>query len=420
MEKTKAQALQAYVLAFALLITPSLAIFLPRALASLFVLAVMACLPILRHPRSLRWPPRSILVVLGAFHLWQAVSILWCLDPAQAIRSTLGMIGLSLGGSILLATMGALPEKSLRLILRAATLGFLVGAVIFAIDAIWGSALREVLYPLLAGKTLTSPFPPQRLNRASTVMALMALPVGYALLIQRRWVLFGLTVAAAASTVMLSPSSTAKICLILGPLVALGSWLAARPLALALRTGLVITVISFPFAMNTLSDTQSLWNHFPSIPHSTHHRLSIWKFTADKVMEKPILGWGMDSSRSIPGGDDEVLVYPPSNKLAFYHEQNLPLHPHNTALQWWLELGAVGATLGLTILLTIITVLQPLPTPYRAISLGLLTQAVTVAFISFGAWQAWWLAVLWLIALLIFAVMRLYPQGNPATDPLAG
>ncbi|MBV5325336.1 MAG: hypothetical protein J0626_08750, partial [Rhodospirillaceae bacterium] len=81
-----------YALAFALALAPTLAIFLPRGLAPLFVLPVLAALPALRQWRKLRWPPRSFLWALTAFHGWQLVSILWCLDPPQALRSTAGMI----------------------------------------------------------------------------------------------------------------------------------------------------------------------------------------------------------------------------------------------------------------------------------------------------------------------------------------
>lgn len=163
-----------YSLAFALAFAPTLAIFLPRGLALLFALPVLAALPVLRQWRQLRWPPRSFLWVLAAFHAWQMISILWCLDPSQALRSTTGMIGLSLGGCILMATASALPDKDLGLVLRAATVGLLLGGVVFTVEAIWGIAIREAVYPLVTGKPFTLFLPLQRMNRASTVIAVLA------------------------------------------------------------------------------------------------------------------------------------------------------------------------------------------------------------------------------------------------------
>ena len=51
-------------------------------------------------------------------------------------------------------------------------------------------------------------------------------------------------------------------------------------------------------------------------------RLGYWSNTVDAIAEKPLLGWGLDASRTFSG---------------------VGLHPHNGALQAWLELGALGA-----------------------------------------------------------------------------
>lgn len=408
------KALSAHGLAFAFALAPTLAVFIPRGLAPLFVLAVLCALSALRHPQSLRWPPRSLLWGLAAFHLWQALSILWCLDPAQALHSTAGMVGLSLGGVILLTVTRDLPEKSLRLVLRAATMGLLAGGIIFTVEAVWGVTIRQALYPTLTGKDFTQILFPQRLNRASTVLALFMLPVGYGLVMQRRWVLLAASIAVTGLAVVLSPSSTAKICFALGPLVALAAWAALRPVGLVIKAVLTVLILAIPFAVAALPDTQTLWDRVPVIPNSAHHRLTIWKFSADRVMEKPVLGWGMDASRDIPGGEDQLFVTPPPGRGAPHHEQMLPLHPHNTALQWWLELGGVGAVLGLAVLITLVSLLQRLPHTHGALALGLLVQGVVVSFISFGAWQSWWWGVLWLLAALLEALARSIPEESRA------
>jgi O-antigen ligase len=47
----------------------------------------------------------------------------------------------------------------------------------------------------------------------------------------------------------------------------------------------------------------------------------------------------------------------------------LPLHPHNAALQMWLELGVAAAA-------------------------GCFVSATVFALISYGIWQSWWLPAL--------------------------
>ena len=73
-----------------------------------------------------------------------------------------------------------------------------------------------------------------------------------------------------------------------------------------------------------------------NLPRSTYHRLLVWGFTADRIEERPVLGWGLNASRAVPGGAKSLDVSEPA----------LPLHPHNAALQWRLELGILGVLFG--------------------------------------------------------------------------
>jgi O-antigen ligase len=132
------------------------------------------------------------------------------------------------------------------------------------------------------------------------------------------------------------------------------------------------------------------------LPGSTHHRLVIWRFTAERIAERPFLGWGFDGSRSVPGGDEDLGV----------GETALPLHPHNAALQWWLELGLPGAAIGAAFLLALVrAIVRDLPDrPSAAAALGLLVSGTVVANVSYGIWQGWWLAALALSAALMVAV----------------
>ena len=36
---------------------------------------------------------------------------------------------------------------------------------------------------------------------------------------------------------------------------------------------------------------------------SAGHRLEIWHFAGQRIAERPLLGWGLDASRAIPGGN---------------------------------------------------------------------------------------------------------------------
>ena len=119
---------------------------------------------------------------------------------------------------------------------------------------------------------------------------------------------------------------------------------------------------------------------------SAGHRLLIWSFAGDRIAERPLTGWGLDSSRAIPGGDDPIRP----------GETWMPLHPHNAALQVWLELGAPGAVLfALMVAILWGAVARVEWPPLFAAAAGAgLTIAFIGCFATYGIWQEWWLGTL--------------------------
>ena len=83
------------------------------------------------------------------------------------------------------------------------------------------------------------------------------------------------------------------------------------------------------------------------------------------------------------------------------HKQNLrrrnfeamPLHPHNVAVQVWLELGALGALIAAASVWRAFRSVAALRSPVRRAALSAtLSAGFVVANLSYGAWQSWWLA----------------------------
>jgi O-antigen ligase len=134
-----------------------------------------------------------------------------------------------------------------------------------------------------------------------------------------------------------------------------------------------------------------------SLNGSVWHRAEIWSFAADRIAERPLLGWGLGSARAIPGGD--AFIQPGVHRL--------PLHPHNGVLQLWLELGALGAAFGAAAALLVVRrVAAPGIDPPAAICLAAaLAAALAVLLTGYGIWQGWWVGALWMIAAVTRAVL---------------
>ncbi|MAK09250.1 MAG: hypothetical protein CML36_02045 [Rhodobacteraceae bacterium] len=136
------------------------------------------------------------------------------------------------------------------------------------------------------------------------------------------------------------------------------------------------------------------------------HRLIIWSFSKEKIIEKPFLGHGFYSSRYIASEMKKT-----KNKTNY---QLIPLHPHNSILQIWLELGAVG------VIIFFIFIKKLLNKIYRydeknhyiaTITIISFFQIFTIGQISFGFWQPWWIGLI-LINYILYKFIFSYFKFN--------
>ena len=118
----------------------------------------------------------------------------------------------------------------------------------------------------------------------------------------------------------------------------------------------------------------------------------------------------MEASRTIPGHHDS----PSPAALARFGlagaatpawmagAELLPLHPHNGALQFRLELGWPGVLLAALLAALLALACR------NAVALAMLAAGAVTAMLSFGAWQEWWVGA----ELLAVAAIAGIPQGK--------
>ncbi|MDH3236156.1 MAG: O-antigen ligase family protein, partial [Alphaproteobacteria bacterium] len=141
-----------------------------------------------------------------------------------------------------------------------------------------------------------------------------------------------------------------------------------------------------------------------ALKDSATHRLAIWRFTSSKILERPLLGYGLRAGRKVPGGDQMVML-PQGGRLA--ERRVFSMHPHNGPLEWWLELGLPGAALGALVVFLLFRWPQRIADrATRALVVGQLVTAFGIFNLSFGAWQVWWLVALILAALVTMIVIE--------------
>ncbi len=181
-----------------------------------------------------------------------------------------------------------------------------------------------------------------------------------------------------------------------GGLVAGPLFSRAVPVVAAFSMALILPVMwGLPWLMQRLDIPAS------AIPPSWAMRLEIWQFAASKAAGHPVLGLGLDASRAFP---QKVMV-------AGLEMPQIPLHPHNMALQLWLELGAVGACLMALAFMALAALMRDLPRGLNAMVAASFATWFTIASLSFGVWQEWWIASA-IIAIIALRLAAMTPQRD--------
>jgi exopolysaccharide production protein ExoQ len=370
-------------------LTPPVSILAPRSLAVLLPLAALAAGVSALERRTLRMPPAGPTVVMAAALLWGAASTLWAYESKLVWSVWFQIAGLAVAGLILVQVALQADEEDGARIGSALAIGVIVSVAFLAVE--WTSAH-------LFGHSLTAMFYTRRkfetfvFNRAAATIAIFVWPA--ALGARWRWGGTAASVLIIVTFVVIAQfeSMAAVVGMIAGMIVYLAASWRARPVALVLAGLVVIGAIAAP-VLPRLSLVDTLIERSNGSV-SISHRLQIWRFAAEAVAEHPVAGWGLNASRDLPGGIDEIVP----------RERKLPLHPHNAMLQWWLELGAVGAALGTALVVLALLGAGRLgpalfrADPVRAAALAATASASVVALVGYGIWQAWWMAALWLAA----------------------
>ena len=373
----------------------------PKALAPLlFVLGIWLLLRRVRLGQIRRPFQGRMAMLAGAIAVWSLLSVLWALDTPAALMTFAKLVGVLLSALLLLDGLRDLSLDDHAPLRKALLLSFGLSAVLLGLESLSGAAAHQWFYDL---QDRRNEFDETILNRAEALLLLAVWPAALTLWWSGRrvWPLIAILAAGAIVVTGVSNSNHAAmaVAFIIVPIAwYLGPWL-QRILAVLIVAG----VLAAPLLPATLLAPEKWADHIGESYYSALHRLHIWEFAAGKIGQAPLLGWGMDAARRIPGGDTKL---PGGGNV-------MGVHPHNASLQIWLELGGVGAVLAAAFLALLWCRAGKLATNHeRAAATGLLLAGFVVAHLSFGIWQTWWMAALALSGTVFALAQRQTPKNE--------
>ena len=371
----------------------------PKGTVVLLLLAALLAVPAhwLAH-RRFPVPDLRFVIVLALLLAWCAIASSWAFDLGQSLVLVVRIAVIFAAGMVLFPIAAALDDAARARVCRWLVGGFVLTLALMAAEVALG-------YPAIRSfKEVSSGREAIALNRGAIAMSLIVWPlVAYLWGRGFGWkslvipVLLGI-----ASTFLLSAAAT----------LGFAAGVAAFLLVVSQRkVGRVITlaacVVAFaatPFAVREMHNHG--WHRADWLSGSERHRVEIWNFSVDRIAEKPLLGWGFDTSRHI--GEFFFDAGEANPKI-------VSLHPHNAPLQIMLELGAIGAVITLALLWLLARRLDGLSRRPRECGQAMFIATLAIACVAFGQWQNWWLALLVSLALLVPLTALPAGRGNSAS-----
>ena len=397
------KASDAHLLSGAALLIPSLAMIAPLGIAPLLGILAIGLLIIEPRRNAVLTPPLlALTVLLTAMALWSALSTLWSIIPAHSLFEALRLVLLAAAGLIAAAAALTLDEAGRARVGRASVAGFVLGVLVLAVEFFGDFPIRRALSSVARGVIELGV-----LDRGAIVLSLACwVPILH--LLERRRAMLAAPVFLAALIAVDRLSSLSAVFGLVAAVFAFAlGWWRPRLAATLLAGGFAVLTVVLPLCAPTRDAVLWLSETAPWLRTSAHHRLVIWRFTSDRIAEKPLLGWGMDASRAMPGGQTSVRDYMHLPESLPLDGAVMPLHPHDAILQWVVELGVAGGMLGAAIVIYAAWLAGFAGTASRAAratGLAVIAAALPPLLLSFGVWQAWWNSALWLTAALVVAV----------------
>jgi len=236
------------------------------------------------------------------------------------------------------------------------------------------------------------------LNRAYVVFALWSILFVFIACYHKYYKICAVIMISSAISLMASISQTAQLSFIVGALFFFFFPVRIKWMMRSVLAGIILFSLVFPFTIMPVKKMIPEKYLLEGIIHeaSIIHRLEVWKHSAEKTFEKPVFGHGI-----------EALRFLKSNEWMKHQKSDYILHSHNSALQIWVEFGAVGIFFACLFMIYIFLRIEKVDSlPARRLYYTMLVMITCISFTGYGLWQSWQIGLFIFFAGLSVMVTR--------------
>ena len=330
---------------------------------------------------------KSIFVPLFLLFAWGLASAIWSefphIEKAPALALT------AFVGAIVVLAPKKMSADDIKQYSRAICYLGIASAVLFSVQFIFD-------FPIM--RFFREDFRFGSADGNITPIALLVYPIGIALFLEYRSKAAGfLGVGVLLIVIAMGPMFAATVAVCMASIMFIAAYFFPRQSIIVFFSILILYVVTSPVLHKEFVTVERSSQLPVSLNQTWVHRLGIWTFTSVNIAESPILGIGLRGSRYM--GKGQILA-----------GTNLPAmswHPHNAALQVWLELGIFGVLLVVAICLGMARLLWRMRHErlFIAMSIASITTFTVISLLSFGLWQNWWHGTIWVTAFIV-SLMR--------------
>lgn len=338
---------------------------------------------------------RSTLIFVISVLALSAASLLWA-DHFDESLSKVEKLALLLPPQVLLISFAlSLRHDQIAPYIHIFSYGVIGASVLYCFEMLSGG----VIYNLFRGAPLFEKVSPHEFNVAAVVLALYSF-MAMAILKQSKKpaFLYGALWGVLLIALTITESQSAQLAFIVGA-VFLFAFPYRSKWAWAGLKGIILTLMLVaPFlAIYLYQNFAPAIENLPMMGRAfAGHRLEIWDYVSRFMLENPLVGHGIEVTRATVFDSKQI-----------FSNTNTTLHPHNFAVQIWVEFGLVGILIAMFFMYKLLTLIQNnFSEQQQRFILPTLMATLVPASFAFGLWQGWWTAIFFHLAAMSIMICK--------------